>query len=337
MCEQSYPKDSAPPSELIASSRPAGESAPLLGVSMCPHAKLIGCAFANKLALIVRNAAALGLSERASAAAPLVLRGHEGAVTQIAFSASRQWALSSSADCSAALWSVSDGALALRVDRVLRSAPNQNANALSSADAAKLGSSALAAAAAAQKRSVLQGGSGTKKPSKWSSTSSGAAAADLQRFSDAVRFAQFFYFDEFFVLASGNAFYLYKYLVDMSKSDIQRCADLQHLLYSIGTTSPSVQYSSRAKQVHLELQVPAGQEVRARLPAAHRTERCQLVLFVCAALHSTRFSRIDETLLSYRFCNTLQCTVLDLCAKVNSGVYSILCTVYCVLSAVLYG
>lgn len=225
VCEQIYPKESAPPSELIASSRPLGESAPLLGVSMCPQGKLIGCAFANKLALIVRSAAAFGSTQTTSASGPLVLRGHEGAVTQIAFSASRQWALSSSADCTAALWNVTDGALALRVDRVLRNR-DQNPTALTSAGSTR-GSTAVAAAAASQKRSVLQGGS--NKPSKWSNTGSAGAASDLQRFSDAVRFAQFFYLDEFFLLASGNSFYLYKYLVDLSKSDIQRCAELQEL------------------------------------------------------------------------------------------------------------
>lgn len=216
VCEQSYPKESAPPSALITSGQPSGDSTPLLGVSACPHGKWIGCAYANKLALLVRSAAALGLTQNAAAAAPLVLRAHEGPVTQIAFSASGQWALSSSADRSAALWNVANGALALRVDRVLRNrdqSPTLNASA-----------SDASAAVAQQKRNVLQGGS--NKPSKWNtsnSASAAGAAADLQRFSDEVRFAQFFYLDEFLLLASGNAFYLYKYLIDLSKSDIQRC------------------------------------------------------------------------------------------------------------------
>ena len=41
-------------------------------------------------------------------------------------------------------------------------------------------------------------------------------------FNGAIKSAQFYYMDKFIILTSGNAFHLFKYHLDPSKSDIKR-------------------------------------------------------------------------------------------------------------------
>ena len=234
--EQDYAMSSEPPDTLQCAIKVDPTTpCPIFSVSLCSHGKLIACGLSNKSALIFtypdglpRSALATshfntmqpsstapscvppsGAPSGAPSCAPapkckppIVLNGHNNAVREVHFSNNRDWVITSSLDASAGVWRVLDGALLLRVDRISRSFGGTGSS----------GGQTVTGQSGGQ---TLTGQSGGQNIT-------GKSGQSAATFKGHVRFAQFFYLDEFFLLASGNSFFLYNFTIDSSKDDVKR-------------------------------------------------------------------------------------------------------------------